>query len=61
MKSCVLLAIFLNAPKAVEEDPIIEEGLQDDEASENDDISSDAAEESASSVEPSSEKDSEDS
>lgn len=55
------MVVSVNAPKAVEEDPIIEEGLQDDEASENDDISSDAAEESASSVEPSSEKDSEDS
>ena len=55
------MVVSVNAPKAVEEDPIIEEGLQDDEASENDDISSDAAEESASSVEPSSEKDSENS
>ena len=55
------MVVSVNAPKAVEEDPIIEEGLEDDEASENDDISSDAAEESASSVEPSSEKDSEDS
>ena len=55
------MVVSVNAPKAVEEDPIIEEGLQDDEASENDDISSDANEESASSVEPSSEKDSEDS
>ena len=55
------MVVSVNAPKAVEDDPIIEEGLQDDEASENDDISSDAAEESASSVEPSSEKDSEDS
>ena len=55
------MVVSVNAPKAVEEDPIIEEGLEDDEASENDNISSDAAEESASSVEPSSEKDSEDS
>ena len=55
------MVVSVNAPKAVEEDPIIEEGLEDDEASENDDISSDTAEESASSVEPSSEKDSEDS
>ena len=55
------MVVSVNAPKAVEEDPIIEEGLQDDEASEHDDISSDASEESASSVEPSSEKDSEDS
>lgn len=55
------MVVSVNAPKAVEEDPIIEEGLQDDEASEHDGISSDAAEESASSVEPSSEKDSEDS
>ena len=55
------MVVSVNAPKAVEEDPIIEEGLEDDEASENDDISSDANEESASSVEPSSEKDSEDS
>ena len=55
------MVVSVNAPKAVEEDPIIEEGLEDDEASENDYISSDAAEESASSVEPSSEKDSEDS
>ena len=55
------MVVSVNAPKAVEEDPIIEEDLEDDEASENDYISSDAAEESASSVKPSSEKDSEDS
>ena len=55
------MVVSVNAPKAVEEDPIIGEDLEDDEASENDYISSDAAEESASSVEPSSEKDSEDS
>ena len=55
------MVVSVNAPKAVEEDPIIEEDLEDDEASENDDILSDAAKESASSVEPSTEKDSEDS
>ena len=50
------MVVSVNAPKAVEEDPIIEEGLEDGEASESEEISTDASEESASSDEPSSEK-----
>ena len=53
--------VSVNAPKAVEEDPIDEEALEDGEVTENEEASDSGSEETTSSDEPSSEENSEES
>ena len=55
------MIVSVNAPKAVEEDPIVEEDLEDGEVAEGEEASDSASEETTSSDEPSSEKNSEES
>ena len=55
------MVVSVNAPKAVEEDPIIEEDLEDGEVAEGEEASDSASEETTSSDEPSSEENSEES
>ena len=55
------MVVSVNAPKAVEEDPIVEEGLEDGEVAEGEEASDSGSEETASSDESSSEENSEES
>ena len=55
------MVVSVNAPKAVEEDPIVEEGLEDGEVTESEEASDSGSEETTSSDEPSSEENSEES
>ena len=55
------MVVSVNAPKAVEEDPIVEEDLEDGEVTENEEASDGGSEETTSSDESSSEEDSEES
>ena len=55
------MVVSVNAPKAVEEDPIIEEDLEDGEVAEGEEASDSGSEETTSSDEPSSEENSEES
>ena len=55
------MVVSVNAPKAVEEDPIIEEDLEDGEVAETEEASDSGSEETTSSDESSSEEDSEES
>ncbi len=55
------MVVSVNAPKAVEEDPIVEEGLEDGEVAESEETSDSGSEETTSSDEPSSEENSEES
>ena len=55
------MVVSVNAPKAVEEDPIVEEDLEDGEVAEGEEASDSASEETTSSDEPSSEENSEES
>ena len=55
------MVVSVNAPKAVEEDPIVEEDLEDGEVAEGEEASDRASEETTSSDEPSSEENSEES
>ena len=55
------MVVSVNAPKAVEEDPIVEEDLEDGEVAEGEEASDSGSEETASSDEPSSEENSEES
>ena len=55
------MVVSVNAPKAVEEDPIVEEDLEDGEVAEGEEASDSGSEETTSSDEPSSEENSEES
>ena len=55
------MVVSVNAPKAVEEDPIVEEALEDGEVTESEEASDSGSEETTSSDEPSSEENSEES
>ena len=55
------MVVSVNAPKAVEEDPIVEEGLEDGEVAEGEEASDSGSEETTSSDESSSEENSEES
>ena len=55
------MVVSVNAPKAVEEDPIVEEDLEDGEVAESEEASDSGSEETTSSDESSSEKNSEES
>ena len=55
------MVVSVNAPKAVEEDPIIEEGLEDGKVEESEEASDSGSEETTSSDESSSEENSEES
>ena len=55
------MVVSVNAPKAVEEDPIVEEGLEDGEVAESAEASDSSSEETTSSDEQSSEENSEES
>ena len=55
------MVVSVNAPKAVEEDPIVEEDLEDGEVAESEEASDGGSEETTSSDESSSEEDSEES
>ena len=55
------MVVSVNAPKAVEEDPIVEEDLEDGEVAESEEASDSGSEETASSDESSSEENSEES
>ena len=55
------MVVSVNAPKAVEEDPIVEEDLEDGEVAEGDEASDSGSEETSSSDESSSEENSEES
>ena len=55
------MVVSVNAPKAVEEDPIIEEGLEDGKVAEGEEASDSGSEETTSSDESSSEENSEES
>ena len=55
------MVVSVNAPKAVEEDPIIEEDLEDGEVAESEEVSDSGSEETTSSDESSSEENSEES
>ena len=55
------MVVSVNAPKAVEEDPIVEEDLEDGEVAEGEEASDSASEETTSSDESSSEENSEES
>ena len=55
------MVVSINAPKAVEEDPIVEEDLEDGEVAESEEASDSGSEETASSDESSSEENSEES
>ena len=55
------MVVSVNAPKAVEEDPIVEEDLEDGEVAEGEEASDSGSEETASSDESSSEENSEES
>ncbi len=55
------MVVSVNAPKAVEEDPIVEEGVEDGEVVESEEASDSGSEETTSSDEPSSEENSEES
>ena len=55
------MVVSVNAPKAVEEDPIVEEDLEDGEVAESEEASDSGSEETTSSDESSSEEDSEES
>ena len=55
------MVVSVNAPKAVEEDPIVEESLEDGEVAENEEASDSGSEETTSSDESSSEENSEES
>ncbi len=55
------MIVSVNAPKAVEEDPIVEEDLEDGEVAEGEEASDSGSEETTSSDEPSSEENSEES
>ena len=55
------MVVSINAPKAVEEDPIVEEGLEDGEVAEGEEASDSGSEETTSSDESSSEENSEES
>lgn len=55
------MIVSVNAPKAVEEDPIVEESLEDGEVAENEEASDSGSEETTSSDESSSEENSEES
>ena len=55
------MVVSVNAPKAVEEDPIVEEDLEDGEVTESEEASDGGSEETTSSDESSSEEDSEES
>ena len=55
------MVVSVNAPKAVEEDPIVEEGLEDGEVAEGEEASDSGSEDTTSSDEPSSEENSEES
>ena len=55
------MVVSVNAPKAVEEDPIVEEDLEDGEVAETEEASDSGSEETTSSDESSSEEDSEES
>ena len=55
------MVVSVNAPKAVEEDPIVEEGLEDGEIAEGEEASDSGSEETTSSDESSSEENSEES
>ena len=55
------MIVSVNAPKAVEEDPIVEEALEDGEVTESEEASDSGSEETTSSDEPSSEENSEES
>ncbi len=55
------MIVSVNAPKAVEEDPIVEETLEDGEVAENEEASDSGSEETTSSDESSSEENSEES
>ena len=55
------MVVSVNAPKAVEEDPIVEEDLEDGEVPEGEEASDSGSEETTSSDEPSSEENSEES
>ena len=55
------MVVSVNAPKAVEEDPIVEEGLEDGEVAEGEEASDSGSEETTSSDESNSEENSEES
>ena len=55
------MVVSVNAPKAVEEDPIIEEDIEDGEATEQDDSSSDGEDSSSEKSEETKEDNSEES
>ena len=55
------MVVSVNAPKAVEEDPIVEEDLEDGEVAEGEEASDSGSEDTTSSDEPSSEENSEES
>ena len=55
------MVVSVNAPKAVEEDPIVEEDLEDGEVAEGEEVSDSGSEETTSSDESSSEENSEES
>ena len=55
------MVVSVNAPKAVEEDPIVEEALEDGEVADSEEASDGGSEETSSSDEPSSEENSEES
>ena len=55
------MIVSVNAPKAVEEDPIVEETLEDGEVADSEEASDGGSEETSSSDEPSSEENSEES
>ncbi len=55
------MVVSVNAPKAVEEDPILEEGLEEGEVAEGEEVSDSGSEESDSSDDSSSEENSEES
>ena len=55
------MVVSVNAPKAVEEDPIIEEDIEDGEATEQDDSSSDGEDSSSEKSEETKEENSEES
>ena len=55
------MVVSVNAPKAVEEDPIVEEDLEDGEVAEGEEASDSGSEETSSSDESSSEENSEES
>jgi large subunit ribosomal protein L25 len=55
------MVVSVNSPKAVEEDPIVEENLEDGEAAEGEEASDSGSDETTSSDESSSEENSEES